>query len=239
MKALILAAGRGSRMGHLTEECPKCMLELAGRTLLDWQTSALIAAGMEEIAIITGYKKEMFPPQYKQFENSRWAQTNMVSSLMCAQPWLNDAPCIASYSDIFYDAEAITLLAQSSADIAVLYDVNWRAQWETRFKDPLSDAETFRINVQGEILEIGNRAQSLDEIQGQYIGLLRFTPKSWQQILTVLEALGQAQVDKLSMTELLNILICKDIKITGVPYSGLWGEADNADDLKTHEKRIA
>ena len=59
MKAIILAAGRGSRMKHLTDEKPKCLAKLGGKLLIEWQLEALSAAGINEIAIVTGYKKEL------------------------------------------------------------------------------------------------------------------------------------------------------------------------------------
>jgi len=57
MKAIILAAGRGSRMKNLTDERPKCLVELRGNPLLDWQLAALLEAGIDRIAIDTGYRQ--------------------------------------------------------------------------------------------------------------------------------------------------------------------------------------
>lgn len=109
MKAIILAAGRGSRMKSLTDERPKCMVELRGKTLLEWQLAALRDAGIREIAIVTGYKRELLAEQgLVEFHNPRWAQTNMVSSLACAEAWLQDEPSIVSYSDIFYSPAAFS-----------------------------------------------------------------------------------------------------------------------------------
>ena len=102
MKAIILAAGRGSRMKDLTEDKPKCLVKLHGKSLLDSQLQALSDAGIAEIAIVTGYKRELLANRgLFEFHNSRWAETNMVSSLACAQEWLETEPCIVSYSDIF------------------------------------------------------------------------------------------------------------------------------------------
>ena len=102
MKAIILAAGRGSRMKSLTDEKPKCLIELNGKPLLEWQLEALRGAGIEDIAIVTGYKKELLHRYgLKEFHNSLWAETQMVSSLMCANEWLQQSECVVSYSDIF------------------------------------------------------------------------------------------------------------------------------------------
>ena len=102
MKAIILAAGRGSRMKHLTDTQPKCLVELNGKSLLDWQLKALRDAGITEIAIVTGYRRQLLVNRgLIEFYNPRWAETNMVSSLACADEWLTTEPCIVSYSDIF------------------------------------------------------------------------------------------------------------------------------------------
>src|SRR5262245_21182913 len=103
MKAIILAPGRGSRMGTLTADRPECFAEIAGRPLRSLQMQALSAAGAEEIAVVRGYRAEVFDsfPLHR-FDNPRWAETNMVSSLLCAEPWLRAHDCIVSYADIFY-----------------------------------------------------------------------------------------------------------------------------------------
>ena len=103
MRAIILAAGRGSRMGGLTEDHPKCLTPFAGRTLLEWQLGALRAAGIRDIAIVRGYLAESLnPADCIWFENPEWARTNMVSTLACASQWLQRDDCIVSYSDIVY-----------------------------------------------------------------------------------------------------------------------------------------
>ena len=147
MKAIILAAGRGLRMRDLTDERPKCLVEMRGKVLLDWQLEALRGAGVSDIAIVAGYKSELLSNRgLVEFQNPRWAETNMVSSLACAQEWLLSEPCIVSYSDIFYEALAVESLIKSTARLAITYDPHWLKLWEKRFDDPLLDAETFRLN---------------------------------------------------------------------------------------------
>ena len=108
MRAIILAAGRGSRMGHLTRASPKCLLEFRGKTLLDWQIDAIRSAGIEKIAIVTGYRRDLLLDRgLVEFHNERWAETNMVVSLSRASSWLREAPCVVSYSDIFYSKTGV------------------------------------------------------------------------------------------------------------------------------------
>ena len=108
MKAIILAAGRGSRMKRLTEQRPKCLVQLHGKALLDWQLDALRKSGIKQIAIVTGYKRELLTNRgLVEFYNSHWSKTNMVASLACAKEWLKTDECIVSYSDIFYSSAVV------------------------------------------------------------------------------------------------------------------------------------
>lgn len=59
MKAIILSAGQGSRLGHLTDDRPKCLIEFAGRSLLDRQLDTLAATGVEEAVVVTGFHDEL------------------------------------------------------------------------------------------------------------------------------------------------------------------------------------
>ena len=92
MRALILAAGRGSRMGALGDDRPKCLVELDGKPLLERQRAALARGGADEIGIVRGYRSDMLNlPGITCFDNPRWAETNMVMSLAAAAEWLRAA----------------------------------------------------------------------------------------------------------------------------------------------------
>jgi choline kinase len=232
MRAVILAAGRGSRMRALTEDRPKCLVELAGRSLLSRQLAALRQGGIGEIAIVRGYRGgQLAGFGLATFDNPRWAETNMVVSLACAEAWLSEAPCLVSYSDIFYSAETVALLAAAAGDIVISYDRDWLAQWRRRFADPLSDAENFRLDSKGRVLAIGGRAKSVDDIEGQYMGLLKFTPTGWRQVRCIIDPLPAAARDRLDMTGMLARLIAAGIPVAAVPASGGWGEIDSESDL--------
>ena len=239
MKAIILAAGRGSRMKSLTDEQPKCLVELKGKALLDWQLVALREAGINQIAIVTGYKRELLVSRgLKEFYNARWAETNMVSSLACAQEWLQAEPCIVSYSDIFYSAQAVKSLINSQAILAVTYDKNWLELWKQRFGDPLLDAETFRLNSDNTLAEIGNKPKTVEEVQGQYMGLLQFTPQSWDEVLRIRTKLSSAECDRMHMTGTLQRVIeAGRIAIEAIPYELAWGEIDSAEDLMAYQNQ--
>lgn len=240
MKGLILAAGRGSRMGERTNDRPKCMVDLLGQPLLHRQVAALRAGGVDQIGIVRGYRADSIAVDgVDYFENMRWASTNMVMSLACARQWLATAPVIVSYSDIFYTGDLVAQLDAEPGDLVVAYDTQWLSLWKRRFADPLSDAETFRTNAMGRLLEIGTRAASLEEIRGQYMGLLKFTPTAWQVVDTILTEMPEAIRDKLDMTSLLRLLLERDFPIATLSTSGQWGEVDSPSDITVYEAMVA
>lgn len=234
MKAIILAAGRGSRLKNLTNACPKCLLELHGKSLLEIQLSSIRQAGITQIAIVTGYKRELLANRTPvEFYNPFWAVTNMVSSLTYAHEWLQTEPCVVSYSDIFYNTSAVQSLIQCPAVLAITYDPNWLELWTRRFGNPLLDAETFRITPESTLAEIGNKPESINEIQGQYMGLLRFTPEGWHEMLRIRADLTQDEYDKMHITSALQKIIeAGRIPISALPYTDKWGEVDTQTDLE-------
>ncbi|PAV48761.1 nucleotidyl transferase [Pseudomonas sp. HAR-UPW-AIA-41] len=235
-RAIILAAGRGSRMGNLTAEQPKCFARLHGRRLLDWQLDALRGAGIERLGLVRGYRGECFDEPLTYFENPRWQHSNMVRTLLAADTWLATETCIVSYSDIFYSAATVAALNRVEADLAIAYDPHWHVLWSQRFTEPLADAESFRLDAAGNLATIGERCQRVDEIEGQYMGLLKFTPAGWVQVRQLLQRLGDEEVDRLDMTSLLRLLLQAGMPIAVSPVQGSWGEVDAADDLALYHQ---
>jgi len=236
MKAIILSAGRGSRMGSLTTDSPKCLIEVQGKTLLQWQFEALTKNGISEIAIVTGYKRESLSHyHFHEFHNSDWNHTNMVTSLACASEWLQKETCIVTYSDIFYKFGAIRDLMSCTGEIVVSYSPDWLDLWKKRFGDPLIDAETFRFQDDGVLTEIGNVPRTIEEIQGQYMGLLKISPRGWNEIDKQYRALGNSERNKIDMTGLLQKIIgANNLPIHVSSYLGIWGEVDTTNDLNIY-----
>jgi choline kinase len=240
MRAVILAAGRGSRLGHLGDDRPKCLVELEGRPLIQRQIAALRRGGVDEIGVVRGYRAEMIDfPGLSYFANERWAETNMVMSLAAAAAWLRSGPVIVSYADIFYRSELVRDLAAAPGQLVISYDRAWRRLWTRRFADPLADAETFRMNAAGQLLEIGGKTTRIEDIQGQYMGLLKFTPPAWSAVETLLSSLDAPIRDRLDVTGLLRRLLAgKELPIGTFGTDGQWGEIDNPEDAVLYQSMI-
>ena len=243
MKAIILAAGRGSRLAGRTQDAPKCLARLAGKTLLDWQLSALSEAGVEDIAVVGGYMVEKLralcagPVPFIVLENPRWAETNMLVSLACAAEWSAGAETVISYSDIVYPARHVRPLLARAEPLSLTYDRLWEKLWSFRQNgNPLEDAETFR-QEDGILKEIGAKPRGLGEVQGQYMGVLKFTPESWQIWNKRLATLGPA-ADRTDMTGFLRLLLADGVKIGAAAVDGAWCEADTERDLDLYEAAL-
>jgi len=240
MRAVILAAGRGRRLRHLGGDRPKCLVELAGRPLIERQIAALRRGGVDEIGVVRGYHAAMIDyPGLSYFANERWAETNMVMSLAAAAAWLHRGPVIVSYGDIFYRSELVSGLAAAPGQLVISYDRAWRRLWTRRFSDPLADAETFRINATGQLLEIGGRTTRIEDIQGQYMGLFKFTPPAWSVVEELLGTLDAPVRNSLDVTGLLRrLLAAKLLPIGTFATDGQWGEIDNPEDVALYQDMV-
>lgn len=236
-QAIILAAGRGSRMGGLTESLPKCLTPLMDKTLLEWQISSLKQGGIDTVNLITGYKAHKLPTDLYQFHNTIWNDTNMVYSLYQADSILSKDTCIISYSDICYHPSTITDLLADTNSFTISYDELWEQLWSIRFNNPLDDAESFELS-NSKLLSIGKRCTHMNQIQGQYMGLLKITPPTWLKIKHLLHELPLAQFKKIDMTTLLRLCLDNNIDIHTVPTKGKWCEVDTESDLNIYKTQL-
>lgn len=232
MRAIILAAGRGSRLKELTDDKPKALTILNEKPLIRWQIEALNQAGIRDIVIVTGYLGNLLEPYgAHRFYNPRWAETHMLSSLWTAKEWLLKDTCIVSYSDIVYNSQIVKDLMVTTDDVAISYDPKWLDLWKKRFTDPLDDAETFQLDSQEYLKTIGDKPKTLSEIEGQYMGLLKFNPNFWKN-----RDFPQQDWDQLSMTSFLQRNIESGFHIKAVENKDIWAEVDSRKDLEVAEE---
>jgi choline kinase len=246
MKVVILGAGEGTRLRPYTLDRPKCMVEVDGRSLLDRQLDVLRAEGLTRIVLIGGYRADKLErPGVVLRLNPRFAETNMVWSLFSAEDELSGEVVVA-YGDIVYSRRILRAVMQSPADIAVGIDLDWEAYWRARNEDPLADAETLKLAGDGRILELGQKPTNMAEIEGQYMGIMKFSKAG---IETLKRAFGEARTrgirgktaEKAYMTDMLQSLIDSGHRLQAVPIRGGWVEVDTVDDLlsTTTRERLA
>ncbi len=250
LKAIILAAGEGKRLRPLTNNKPKCMVELFGKSIIQWQIETFKQCGIDDISIVTGYCNEMIDlPNISYFENKKYSTTNMVETLFCAKTKLTDN-VIISYGDIIFEKNVLLKLIESKESISVVVDMDWKKYWNMRFTNPLNDAESLILDKNGFISDIGQKVSNYDQIQGQYIGLMKFQNSGVNSLRIFYEKcknqskLGinpinpKLDFEKSYMTDLLRGMINNGNKIKSIPIHHGWLELDSLDDFEHYQKKF-
>lgn len=232
-RAVILAAGRGSRMGNHTDNIPKCKTKLQNKSLLDWQLESIEKAGINQTFVVTGYKGELIKGDFDSVVNENWSKTNMVYSLFRLPK--QNGNLIISYSDITYNYNHITKLIGNDKDIVITADLDWLKLWSIRFEDPLDDAESFKA-YNSRLIEIGQKTDDFNDIEAQYMGLLKLTPKGWDVLYDIFCSLTTKRQNSIHMTDLINEALLRDVEVFVEYVKGGWCEADTYNDIVQYEK---
>jgi choline kinase len=243
VRAVILAAGEGTRLRPHTLERPKCLVELGGASLLSIQLGVLRSAGISDVHVVTGYRADQIVELgHPTVHNPEYAHSNMVASLMCGAALLDGGDdVVIAYGDIVYEPRVIEALCACDAPLATTVDTSWQELWAARNEDPLTDAETLRLDASGHILELGRKPRSLEEIEGQYMGLVKARADFAPELVRVWESLDPAaRYDgrdraNMYMTSFLQHLIDHGRPLRAVPVAGGWLEVDTAGDLALYE----
>lgn len=242
MKAVILAAGQGTRLRPLTDDRPKCMVEYKGKPIINYILDILCAAEIDNIAVVGGYKmnvlkKHLSGYELQWYENRDYEKTNMVSSFFCARDFFDD-DIVLSYSDIMYSGEIIEALLRDNSDFSVVVDKKWRELWQKRMENPLLDAETMKIDAKGYITELGKKPTSYDAIGGQYIGLVKISKDAIKKLVTLYDSLDKDAIydgksyQNMYMTSFIQMVIDCMMPAKAVFVEGGWIEIDTSSDLK-------
>lgn len=244
MIAIVLAAGQGSRLRPLTLDRPKCLVELNGKTILQYQIDVFQSSGINSIWVVGGYKANMINNKdVTLLVNENYMTTNMVSTLFCAEQLMHgEEDVIISYGDIVFEEHVLKKLLDSCADVSVTYDTEWRKYWSERMSNPLEDAETFKLNNNNSIKELGKKPNSYNEVNGQYIGLIKLRASKVRQFVAVRKELekseqcDQRDFDNMYMTSYLQYLIDLGWDIKGIPIQNGWAEIDCVTDIEVASK---
>ena len=239
MKVIILAAGQGSRLRPLTDHCPKCMVKYQDKPLIEYQLETCRELGITNISIVTGYLEHLINYQgLQKIYNEKFMSTNMVHSFFCAESIMND-DLIISYGDILYDKSILQKLIEGNGEIRVVVDKDWRRYWQKRMPNPLDDAETMKINQDGNILELGKKAKDYDEIEGQYIGLIYISKKILNEVVKYYHCLDRKLLYEgkdfanMYMTTFLQLMIDSGrFQVKPIFIKGNWMEIDCEMDLE-------
>lgn len=240
MKAIILAAGQGTRLRPLTNDRPKCLVELGSKPLLDHQLDVLRGAGINDITVVAGYREDQIKRAgLRKILNPRYAFTNMVYTLFCAHELMDGKEdLIISYGDIVYEPRVLQALLDCNAPVCLTIDREWRRYWELRMDNPLEDAESLKLADGDKIVELGRKTDSYDDIQGQYMGLIKvradhvpLLPQVWERMDKSASYFGK-DFDNMFMTSFLQHLIDIGWDVRAAFVDNGWLEIDAPEDLE-------
>lgn len=247
MKAIILAAGQGTRLKKYTDNLPKGMLEFRGKSIIERQIELYRLCGIDNIIIVKGFAADKIKYEdVTYYINEDFANTNMVESLMTAKEEF-DEELIVSYSDILFTQEMLMTMMKADVDFGVAVDDAWKTYWEKRYDRIDFDTESLTIDINDNITELGLENPRLETIAARYVGLLKFSKSGLRKIEAILEkAYGEYMdkpwqqsgktVKKAYMTDLLNALIEAGEDVKAIHFNNGWIEFDTNEDYENAVK---
>jgi choline kinase len=230
MKAVILAAGQGTRIRSVHGEHPKCLIEVDETTILDHQLDALSMAGINDVAIVVGYEKEQVVAHIRDkrlsydqrihfIQNPAFAITNNIYSLWLATDWLRGDSFIVLNADVIFDPDILNSAVQPYAPISMIVDPLWRP-------------ETMKVIIEDDRVTRMSKSISQEEFSGTYIGITVFSKSIQQRFLHKLTDLVVTE----RVNEFFNIavqeLADEGVHVGYTSTDGLaWAEIDDPLDL--------
>ena len=225
MDALILAAGRGTRMGQI--DIPKCLLDIGGTSIINNQIKNFKNAGINRIFIVTGYNSELIHSHLNGdfifLHNSDYANTNNLHSVWAAKDSLDD-DFICVYGDLLFHKEILENCIQNDNDICLVIEKNVRS-------------ETMKVKIENNLIVEVNKSISQDLADGNFIGMAKFKKSMIPVLFGEISLLVDNGNLKSYYTSAIESLIKKDEKINFVETNNFpWMDIDEEQELAEAKK---
>ncbi|HIG53475.1 MAG TPA: phosphocholine cytidylyltransferase family protein [Candidatus Handelsmanbacteria bacterium] len=237
MKAIILAAGVGSRIRPMTDNCPKCLLKIRGTTILEMMLSHIQRCGISEVVFVLGYLQEQikdyvttnFPDLNAYFvTNKKYTETNTGFSLMLAMDVIKGAPFVKFDADVVFDKEILEKLIKCEYANCLCID-----------KKIDLDAEEIKVTVDGQnkVIKASKTVNPKDAV-GESIGIEKINGETAMLLFTELRMMMENDQNHQEYYEAAyERLIAKNVHFYSLDISGLkWTEIDTKEDFITAEK---
>ena len=249
MRAIILAAGSGLRLDQHTKDIPKALLDLNGKSILERQISLLREHGVNEIFVVTGYKREKYVlKDIEYIFNPRYSETEQLASMMVARTKIFD-DVLVIFGDILFDSQILQQILASNDDIAMAIDLNWEKSYNEGLCNSHPLDEPVLIN-QKKVLRISyKQTDTMIENQtvGEFLGVIKLSANGSRTIIKKYEELEKSHVgrfhdanslEKAKLADILQELIDSKIEISFIPVNGKWCEIDTPKDLERARKNF-
>jgi len=237
MKAVILAAGQGTRIRAIHGERPKCLIRVDDETILDHQIEGLLGAGINEIAIVVGYeKRQIIGHVQKRFnsrrvniefiENPAFAITNNLYSLWMAREWIDRDGFVCLNADVILDAQILASSLRTSAFISMIVDPEWRD-------------ETMKVVISnGHVVRMSKKI-ARQEFSATYIGITVFHAAVIERFFTKMRDLVEAGRVNEFFNAAVQELVDEGLRVGFTTTAGApWAEIDDPLDLTFAQQNV-
>ncbi len=241
MNAIIIAGGKSTRIRPLSNEIPKTMVEVYGKSILERQIEVFQSCGISDITAVTGYHSEKINlPNINCIKNEEYKTTNVNEGLFCAKAKLNDS-VIITYGDIVFEREILEQTLNFKGDIGIVIDLDWEKQYTGKFGRPISEADNVIMNKK-QILKISKNLTKKDDlILAESIGIFKLSKSGAKILLDKYNYLKKSHKGKFHSAssfkdaffmDMIQDLIDTNVIIEPIPINGRWCEIDTQLDLE-------
>ena len=241
VNAIIIAGGKSTRIRPLSNEIPKTMIEVYGKSILERQIEVFQSCGISDITAVTGYHSEKINlPNINCIKNEEYKTTNVNEGLFCAKAKLNDS-VIITYGDIIFDHEVLEQTLNFKGDIGIVIDLDWEKQYTGKFGRPISEADNVIMNKK-QILKISKNLTKKDDlILAESIGIFKLSKSGAKILLDRYNHLKKSHKGKFHSAssfkdaffmDMIQDLIDTNVIIEPIPINGRWCEIDTQLDLE-------
>ncbi len=244
MKAVILAAGEGTRLKKYTKTIPKCMLPFLGKTILQRQVDLLRECGITDIIVVRGYLSNKIDIEGVKYLEQAESGVNMLVNFFLSKKEFDD-DILMIYGDILFEEDVLRKVIDFEGEVGCVVDINWRDYWMARHGSDKEDTESLELDADN-IVSLGDPNPINKDIDARYIGMVKFS----KGILNKAEKVyGRAKnrfwdkpwynspsLKEGYMTDFLQALIDNGVKVKAIKISQGWLEFDTVND---YEKALA
>lgn len=236
MRAIILAAGQGTRLLPYTERTPKCLLDLNGATVLELQLKACRRAGITETVLVTGFQWQLVEAYV-----SRWRQNGLSRMRIetAFNPFFNTSNNLISLwsAQRFMDEDFITINGDNVFDWRILQRLRETNRYPitvTTDAKEIYDEDDMKVLLEGDRITAINKGIPLDQADGESIGIMKFCGEGRERLKAMLEDMVRGQTATTDWyTRAIERIARRGFPVGICPIGGLkWAEIDFPQDLE-------
>ena len=245
MKAIILSAGFGSRLGDLTKGIPKSLVDVNGKSIIQRQIETFRNNGIKEIIVIVGPHKEKFQLNDVEYViDKNFHEHEQLSSLMTASKYFQN-DIVISFGDVIVDNKIMKQIVESTYEFGIAVDLNWEKNYVNRDQHPKSEADNVLFDKEDNVLEIKKNIQKPDSKIGEFAGITKLSKRGSDILLKKFNELKKSHNGRFHsasslkqsiIPDMIQELIDSEINVEPIFISGKWGENDTPQHLEIARK---